>query len=87
MSAGISDYELMNPEVLEGLSVVEIPVVDGHEEDISDFALIVEGDPEKFEVPIVPWPVPEKDPWILKRVSVQALRKVGSHQSGWKEGL
>ena len=57
MQIGISDYELMNPEVADGLEIIEIPVVDGRSEDISEFALIVESDPEEFQVPIVPWPV------------------------------
>ena len=85
MSAGISDYERMNPEVLEGLSVVEIPVVDGHEEDISDFALIVEGDPEKFEVPIVPWPVPGERP-LDPETGICAGTTEGWFSSEWLEG-
>ena len=62
MRIGISDYELMNPEVAEALEIIEVPIVDARSEDISEFALIVESNPEEFQVPIVPWPVSGRRP-------------------------
>ena len=85
MQIGISDYELMNPEVADGLEIIEIPVVDGRSEDISEFALIVESDPEEFQVPIVPWPVSGRRP-LDPETGICAGTTEGWFSSEWSEG-
>ena len=85
MQMGISDYELMNPEVADGLEIIEIPVVDGRSEGISEFALIVESDPEEFQVPIVPWPVSGRRP-LDPETGICAGTTEGWFSSEWSEG-
>ncbi|MBH01172.1 MAG: hypothetical protein CL469_00690, partial [Acidimicrobiaceae bacterium] len=85
MQKGISDDELMNPEVVDGLEIIEVPIVDGRSEDVSEFALIIDGDPEEFEVPIVPWPVSGRRP-LDPETGICAGTTEGWFSSEWSEG-
>ena len=85
MRIGISDYELMNPEVADALEIIEVPIVDARSEDISEFALIVESNPEEFQVPIVPWPVSGRRP-LDPETGICAGTTEGWFSSEWSEG-
>jgi len=85
MQRGISDYELMNPEVADGLEIIEVPLVDACSEDISEFAIIIDGDPEEFEVPIVPWPVSGQRP-LDPETGTCAGTTEGWFSSEWENG-
>ena len=85
MQRGISDYELMNPEVADGLEIIEVPLVDACSEDISEFAIIIDGDPEEFEVPIVPWPVSGQRP-LDPETGTRAGTTEGWFSSEWENG-
>ncbi len=54
---GVSADEYLEPAVAPGLPWRDLPVIDARDPGVADLVLVVDGDPERFAVPIVPWPV------------------------------
>lgn len=54
---GITAEEYLDPTVPTGLPWRDLPVVDGRDPRLADLVIAVPGNPRRFEVPIVPWPV------------------------------
>lgn len=49
--------EYLEPTILTGLAVRDLPVLDACDERIAALAEVVTGDPHDFPVPVEPWPV------------------------------
>ena len=56
MKRGFSAADYLNPDVPEGLDVKTVKVIDARSPDAAALAIVVNGDPWTFDVPIVPWP-------------------------------
>ena len=54
---GLSASDYLDPPLPSGLDVRPVRIIEASSPEASNLAVVVEGDPSAFDVPIVPWPI------------------------------